>query len=59
MNTHVVLKTFKQQKFFRRNICEDKITIEEADKYQTDLLAEVMNFMKTMKLRSQEKKQEK
>ena len=52
-------KNFQTRKIFGRNICEGKITIEEADKYQTDLLAEVMNFMKNMKLRSQEKKQEK
>ena len=33
--------------------------IEEADKYQTDLLVEIMNFRKNTKPRSQEKKQEK
>ena len=40
-------------------IYEGKITIEEADKYQTNLLAEIMNFRKNTKPRSQEKKQEK
>ena len=40
-------------------IYEGKITIEEADKYQTNLLAEIMNFRKNTKPRSQEKKWEK
>ena len=52
-------KNFQTIKTSGRDICEGKITIEEADKYHTDLLAEVMNFMKNMKPRSQEKKQEK
>ena len=46
-------------KTFGRDIYEGKITIEEADKYQTDLLAEIMVFRKNTKPRSQEKKQEK
>ena len=33
--------------------------IEEASEYQTDLLAEIMNFRKNTKPKSQEKKQEK
>ena len=32
--------------------------IEEADKYQTDLLVQITNFRKNTKLRIQEKKQE-
>ena len=36
-----------------------KITIQEVNEYQTDLLAEIINFKKHTKPRSQEKKQEK
>ena len=43
-------------KTFGRDIYEGKITIEEANEYQTDLLAEIMNFRKNTKPRSQEKK---
>ena len=39
-------KIFRTIKTFDRDIYEGKITIEEADKYQTDLLAEIMNFNK-------------
>ena len=39
-------KNFRTIKTFDRDIYESKITIEEADKYQTDLLAEIMNFNK-------------
>ena len=42
-------------KAFGENIYEGKTTIEEADKYQTDLLVEIMNFRKNMKPVSQEK----
>ena len=52
-------KNFQTIKTFGRDIYEGKITIEEADKYQTNLLAEIMNFRKNTKPRSQEKKQEK
>ena len=52
-------KNFQTIKTFGRDIYEGKITIEEADKYQTDLLVEIMNFRKNTKPRSQEKKQEK
>ena len=48
-----------QIKSFDRDTYEGKIMIEEADKYQTDLLVEIMNFRKNTKPRSQEKKQEK
>ena len=52
-------KNFQTMKTFDRDIYEGKITPEEANKYQTDLLAEIMNFRKNLKPRSQEKKQEK
>ena len=52
-------KNFQTIKTFGRDIYEGKITIEEADKYQTDLLVEIMNFRKNTKPRSQEKKREK
>ena len=46
MNIHIVLKTFG------RDIYEDKITIEEANEYQTDLFAEIINFRKKAKPKS-------
>ena len=49
-------KNFQTIKTFGRDIYEGKITIEEANEYQTDLLAEIMNFRKNTKPRSQEKK---
>ena len=49
-------KNFQTIKNFVRDIYEGKITIKEANKYQTDLLAEIMNFSKNTKPRSQEKK---
>ena len=49
-------KSFQTIKTFGRDIYQGKITIEEADKYQTDLFAEIMNFRKNTKPRSQEKK---
>ena len=52
-------KNFQTMKTFDRDIYEGKITPEEANKYQTDLLAEIMNFRKNLKPRSQEKRQEK
>ena len=52
-------KNFQTIKTFGRDIYEVKITIEEANEYQTGLLAEIMNFRKNAKPRSQEKKQEK
>ena len=39
-------KIFRTIKTFDRDIYEGKITIEEVDKYLTDLLAEIMNFKK-------------
>ena len=41
-----------------RDIYEGKITIEEVNEYQTDLLAEIMNFRKNTKSKSEEQKQE-
>ena len=52
-------KNFQAIKTFGRDIYEGKITIKEADEYQTDLLIEILNFRKYAKPRSQEKKQEK
>ena len=52
-------KKFQTIKTFGRDIYEAKITLEEADKYQTDLLAEIMNFKKNAKRRSQEKNTQK
>ena len=52
-------KFFQTIKTFGRDIYEGKTTRKEADEYQTDLLAEIMDFRKNTKPRSQEKKQEK
>ena len=52
-------KNFQTIKTFGRDIYEGKITIKEANEYQTDVLAEIMNYRKYTKPRSQEKKQEK
>ena len=52
-------KNFQTIKTFGRDIYEGKITPEEANKYQTDLLAEITDFRINLKPRSQEKKQEK
>ena len=49
-------KNFQTIKTFGRDIYEGKITIKEADKYQADLLTEIMNFRKNTKPKSQEKK---
>ena len=52
-------KNFQTIKTFGRDIYEGKITIEEANKYQTNLLVEIMNFRKNTKPRSQEKNKKK
>ena len=52
-------KNFQTMKAFGRDIHEDKITIEEADKYQTNLLVQIMKFTKNTKPRSQEKNEKK
>ena len=46
-------KIFQTIKTFGRDIHEGKILIEEANEYQTDLLAETMNFRKNTNPRSQ------
>ena len=51
-------KNFQTIKTLGRDIYDGKIMIEEADKYQTDLLVQITNFRKNTKLRIQEKKQE-
>ena len=50
-------KNFQTIKTFVRDIYESKITIKEAE-YQADLLIDIMNFRKSRKPRSQEKKRE-
>ena len=52
-------KNFQTIKTFGRDIYEGKITIEEANEYQTNLLAKIMNFRKNTKPRSHEKKEKK
>ena len=52
-------KNFQTIKTVSTDIFEGKITIEETDKYQTDLLAEIITFRKNTKPRSQEKKKNK
>ena len=49
-------KNFQTIKTFGRDIYEGNITFEEANEYETDLLAEIMNFRKNMKPQSSEKK---
>ena len=52
-------KKFQTIKTFGRDIYEVKISIKEANEYQTNLLSEIMNFRINTKPRSQEEKQEK
>ena len=52
-------KHFQTINTFGRDIYEGKVTIEEANEYQTGLLAEIMNFSKNTKPRSQEKNKKK
>ena len=49
-------KNFQTIKSFGRDIYEGKITIEEVDEYQVNLLIVIMNVKKNTKPRSQEKK---
>ena len=44
---------------FGRDIYNDKITLKEADEYQSHLLVEIMGFKKKARPQSPEKKQEK
>ena len=46
-------------KTFDRDIYEGKITLEKANEYQVDLLAEIMNFGENTKPRSEEKRNKK
>ena len=46
-------------KTFGRDIYEGKIALEKANEYQTNLLAQIIDFRANMKPKSQEKKQEK
>ena len=52
-------KNFQTKKTFGRDINEGKITIEEANEYQTDLLAEIMNFKKIQSQRVKKKNKKK
>ena len=52
-------KNFQTIKTFGRDIYEGKITLEKANEYQTDLLAEIINFKKNTKPKSQEKNKKK
>ena len=52
-------KNFQTIKTFGRDIYEGNITLEKANKYQSDLLVEIMNFREKTKPQSPEKKQEK
>ena len=45
-------KNLQTVKTFGRDIYEGKITIEEANEYQTDLFAEIINFRKKAKPKS-------
>ena len=54
-----IFKNFQTIKTFDRDIYEGKITFEKANEYQTNLLAEIINFKKHTKPRSQEKNKEK
>ena len=52
-------RNFKRIKTFGRDIYEGKITLEKANEYQTDLLAEIIDFKKNTKPRIQEKNKKK
>ena len=49
-------KNFLTIRTFGRDIYEGNITIDEAGKYQTDLLVEIMNFRRNTKPRKKKKK---
>ena len=53
------LKNLQAIKTFGRNIYEGKITLEKANEYKTNLLAEIINFRKNTKQRSEEKNKKK
>ena len=52
-------KNFQTIKTFGRDIYEGNITLEKANKYQSDLLVEIMNFREKTKPQSPEKKNKK
>ena len=52
-------KNFQTIKIFGRDIYKGKITLGKANKYQANLLAEIINFKKNTRPRSLEEKQEK
>ena len=52
-------QNFQTIKPFGRDIYGGKVMTKEADKHQTDLLVEIMNFRKNTKPRNQEEKREK
>ena len=52
-------KNLQKIKTFDRDIYDGKIMIEEADKHQTNLLVEIMNFRNNTKSRNQEKNETK
>ena len=52
-------KNFQTIKTFGRDIYEGKITLEKANEYQTDLLAEIINFKKKQNQEVKKNKQEK
>ena len=52
-------KNFQTIKTFGRDIYEGKITLEKANEYQFSLLAEIMDFRKNTKPRSEEKNKKK
>ena len=46
---HTISDNLTQQDFQQKNINNDKITIDEADKDQSDLLIEIMNLRKILR----------
>ena len=46
---HTISDNLIQQDFQQKNINNDKITIDEADKDQSDLLIEIMNLRKILR----------
>ena len=52
-------RNFQTIKTFGKDIYDGTITLKEANGYQTDLLAEIINFKKKTKPKNLEKKQEK
>ena len=52
-------KNFLTIKTFGRDIYEGKITIKEADEFQTNFFIKILNFSKNTRPRSQEKKNKK